>query len=303
MAGRGLWFDYGAATLRLQSDSRALAEQLSSVYRAFDFVTDADWADLHVRMVRPRGIRRLIASQVVFRCDGAQPFQPFPSTSPLPLLEWGSNWLIGQRLNDRLLLHAGAVERDGLALLLPARPGSGKSTLTAALALSGWRLLSDEFGVYDPAAGTLEAMLKPIALKNAAIEVIRNFAPHAAIGPEFPETRKGTVAHLGADEQAVSRRSEAAVPVAVVLPKWVADSPTRLEPITADRLFPALAFNSFNYTTLGAIGFQAVVGLVRRCHGWTLVYSDLTDALRTIDELWDQIGETRVAKPQFEVTA
>lgn len=303
MAGRGLWFDYGAAVLRLRSDSPALAEQLRSVYRSFDFVTDGTWADLHVQMTRPRGIRRLIGSQVVFRCDGTQPFQPFPAHSPLPLLEWGSNWLIGQRLNDRLLLHAGAVERDGLALLLPARPGSGKSTLTAALSLSGWRLLSDEFGVYDPAAGTLEALLKPIALKNASIQVMREFAPHAAIGPEFPKTRKGTVAHLGADEHAVSRRHQAAVPVAVVLPKWVQGSPTRLEPITADRLFPALAFNSFNYTTLGAVGFRAAVDLVRRCRGWTLVYSDLGEALQTIDAEWSRIVEARRARPEMEVSA
>jgi predicted ATPase len=32
------------------------------------------------------------------------------------------------------------VERDGHALILPAMPGSGKSTLTAALVQRGWRL-------------------------------------------------------------------------------------------------------------------------------------------------------------------
>ena len=51
-------------------------------------------------------------------------------------------------MNDLLLLHAG-VERDGLALICPPS-WSGKSTLTAALSLRGWRLLSDEFGAFDP---------------------------------------------------------------------------------------------------------------------------------------------------------
>ncbi|MBK9234594.1 MAG: hypothetical protein IPO19_00450 [Rhodoferax sp.] len=37
-----------------------------------------------------------------------------------------------------------------MSLVMPAIPGSGKSTLTAGLSLSGWRLLSDEFGALDP---------------------------------------------------------------------------------------------------------------------------------------------------------
>jgi HprK-related kinase A len=289
LRGPGLWFDYGAVMLRLNSDSRALAGQLQAAYRNFPFRTAGSWADLHVRIESQGGVRRWLAAQVVFSCDGRRPFDPFPADSPLPLLEWGGNWLIGQRLNNLLLLHAGAVERGGLALLLPALPGSGKSTLTAALSLSGWRLLSDEFGAYDPVAGVVHAMLKPIALKNQSITVIRGFSPHAPLGPEFPKTRKGTVAHLGAGANCVARRNEVAVPGAVILPKWVAGSPTRLEPVSPDRLFPSLAFNAFNYTTLGATGFDAAVRLTRRCLAWTLVYSDLADALRAIDAVWPQV--------------
>jgi HprK-related kinase A len=286
LSASGLWFEYGAATLRLHSDSAA---QLQIVYGAFDFVAQGSWADLHVKMHRPWNLRRWFAAQVLFRCDGVQVFEPFPADTPLPILEWGSNWLIAHRLNDHLLLHAGVVERNGLALLLPAQPGSGKSTLTAALSLNGWRLLSDEFGVYDPALGAFRALLKPIALKNASIGVIRAFAPHARLGPEFPKTRKGTVAHLGADGLAVVRRHEPAAPGAVILPRWVAGSSTKLEPLLPDRVFPALAFNSFNYTTLGAVGFDAVIHLVRCCPAWTLVYSDLADAMAAIDGLWPQV--------------
>jgi predicted ATPase len=43
------------------------------------------------------------------------------------------------------MLHAAVVEKNGKALILPALPGSGKSTLSAALAMNGWRFLSDEF--------------------------------------------------------------------------------------------------------------------------------------------------------------
>lgn len=286
LAGPGLWFDYGALALQVRSDSAALAEQLKAVYGVFPLTPAGAWADLHVEIRRPRTLRRWLAPQVVFRSDQQEPFEPFPATSPLPLLEWGGNWLIGQQLHNLLLLHAGTVERDGRALLLPAVPGSGKSTLTAALSLRGWRLLSDEFGAFDTEKQAFVPLLKPTALKNESIDVISRFAPKAALGPRFPKTRKGTVAHLGADAQAFSRRHELAKPGAVILPRWIRGSATKLEPLTPQRQFASLAFNSFNYAMLGDDGFRAVVGLVRQCPCWSLVYSDLDSAIAAIDKVW-----------------
>lgn len=291
LAGAGLWLDLGAALLHVRSKSSALTRQLRVAYGSYPFVDRSDWADVHVHIGPSPGLRRWVRPQVILRCDGQQSFEPFAAKSALPLFEWGCNWMIGHRLNDLLLLHAGALERDGLALLLPATPGSGKSTLTAALSQRGYRLLSDEFGAYDPEAGAFRALLKPIALKNESIDVIRRFAPEAIFGPCFPNTRKGTVAHLAAGAEAVARRHESARPGAVILPKWQAGSPTRWERLQDQTLFPALAFNAFNYGLLGAVGFQAVVTLVRRCPAWQLVYSDLNDALQTIETAWPTIVE------------
>ena len=305
LQGDGLRLNFGAVLLRLRSDSAALASQLQAVYGNFEFNASDAWTDLHVEVMRQRGLRRYIAPQVVFRCDGREPFVPFPADSPLPLTEWGVNWLIGQRLNHLLLLHAGAVEQGGLALILPAVPGSGKSTLTAALSLRGWRLLSDEFGAYDPAVAGFRALLKPVALKNQSIDVIRNFEAQAQIGPLFPKTRKGTVAHLGAAAAAVARCAEVAAPGAVILPKWVAGSTTRLEAMKPDAVFMALAYNAFNYTTLAAVGFDAAVRLARDCPGWTLVYSDIDDAVAAIERLWPGVlaHHARSARqPQAGVT-
>lgn len=286
LRGDGLWLDLGATTVRLQSDSPALVEQLRRVYGAYPFQPRGDWADLHCQVRRGAGLRRWLRPQVVFRCDGENPFEPFPAGSPLPLFEWGCNWMVGSRLNHLLLMHAGCVERDGLALLLPAQPGSGKSTLTAALCQRGWRLLSDEFGAFDPALGGLRALLKPVALKNQSIDVIRSFAPQARLGPSFPHTRKGTVAHLAPDAAAVAARHRVVAAGAVILPKWSAGSPLRLEPASHQTLFAALAFNAFNYRVLGPAAFQAVAGIVQRCPGWHLNYSDLEEAIGALDRLW-----------------
>lgn len=297
LAGPGLWLDLGAASVQVHSDCPHFPAQLQAVYGGLPCVTAADWADVRVSVRRARGLRRWLRPQVLLWCDGQQPFEPFAADSPLPMFEWGCNWQLAHRLNHLLLLHAGTLERDGLALVLPATPGSGKSTLTAALSQRGWRLLSDEFGAYDLATGEFRALLKPVALKNQSIEVIRRYAPQARWGPEFPKTRKGRVAHLAPAAEAVQRRHDTARPGAIVLPRWEAGSPTRWEALEPHVSFPALAFNAFNYTVLGAAGFEAAVQLVRRCPAWQLVYSDLDDALAHIEAAWPSV-RARHAQPE-----
>lgn len=286
LRGPGLWLDVGAAVLHVQGRSAHLAAQLQAVYAEFPRVEQADWAEVHVRMDPPPGLRRWLRPQVQFVVDGRTPFEPFPADHALPMMEWGSNMLIGQRLNHLLLLHAGVVERDGCALVLPATPGSGKSTLAAALSLSGWRLLSDEFGALDPQALAFVPMLKPVALKNRSIDVIRALSSAARLGPEFAKTRKGTVAHLVASAEAVRRRHETARPGAVVLPRWVEGSATEFTPVPALTVFRSVAFNAFNYQTLGAAGFRAAVAMARQCRGWQLTYSRLDEALALLERAW-----------------
>lgn len=291
LAGEGLYLDVGLAMMRVRSQVPSLAPTLHSVYRHFDFQTAAPWTDLHVDVMPGQGLRRWLWPQAIFRSDSEQPFEPFPADTALPLMEWGANFLIGRRFNNLLLLHAGVVEKDGFCLVMPALPGSGKSTLTAALSLSGWRLLSDEFGALDLQRGSFRPALKPAALKNDSIQVIRGFAPHAELGPEFPKTRKGKVAHLAPSRQAVLARHEHAWPGAVVLPRWQAGHATELTPIPPQMAFSALAFNAFNYATLGAAGFKAAVAVAGTCPTWQLIYSDLDDALARLAREWPAVVE------------
>jgi HprK-related kinase A len=268
-----------------------LAAGLHSVYRHFTPLPATGWRDLHVRILPGRGLRRWAAPQARFFSDGSEPFDPFPASHALPLLEWGMNWLLARRMNDVLLLHAGVLERDGLALVMPALPGSGKSTLTAALSLRGWRLLSDEFGAYDLAKQAFCAVLKPVALKNESIDVIRAFEPSAPIGPSFDGTRKGTVAHLAPDRGAVAAVHRLAQPGAVVFPRWQQGMSTSLTATSAQAAFSSLAFNAFNYTALRAEGFEAAVALTHRMSSWQLIYSDLDDAIAALDRLWQQVRD------------
>ncbi len=279
LSTKGLWLDFGAVTINVAGRAPRLAEQIRAVYPNFPLLTEGRWADVHIRIDRRSGLRRWLRPQVVMSSDGRVMFEPFPADSPLPLMEWSCNWLIGQRINHLLLLHAGLMEKDGYALVLPATPGSGKSTLSAALSHRGWRLMSDEFGAFDTDTRQFRAILKPVALKNESIDVVRKFAPVAVIGPTFPKTRKGTVAHMVATPDAVLRRHDPAMPGAILLPKWQAGAATSWQSLPRHAAFSALAFNAFNYQLLGEVGFDCVRALAHECPAWTLTYSEAATCL------------------------
>lgn len=275
----------GPFRVRLRAPLAGLPEQFSLLYGEYPLAVPDALADFHICLERPRNWRAWWHRQALFKLDGWTLFEPFPADTALPLFEWGLNWCVAQRCHHYLLLHAAVVERGGRAVLLPALPGSGKSTLCAALALRGWRLLSDEFGLFDLARRCLAPFPRPVALKNESIAVIRQFDAGAVLGPLFPKTRKGTVAHLRPPADSVRRMRETAVPGLVVFPRFEAGAALSLRAVPKAGAFLRLAHNSFNYEITGPDGFQAVAEIIRACDCYELTYGDLDGAVAQIDRL------------------
>jgi HprK-related kinase A len=281
----GLSLDFGAARARVHSDVDGLAAAIRDVYGEFAHEPDVAFHDVTVNVRRCGGVHGLLRPRIELCADAEVPFEPFPPATHLPLLEWGMNYLLAQRLNHRLLLHAGVVEIAGRGIVMAALPGAGKSTLTAALALSGFRLLSDEFGVVGLDDGLLHPLLRPAALKNDAIDVIVRHAPRARLGPRFTGTRKGTVAHLAPDAASCRGRAVPVPPAVLLFPRFTAGAALSVEPMTKARAFVKLAANSFNYEILGPDAFDAVGALVRRCTAARMTYGDLPAAIAAIRTL------------------
>jgi HprK-related kinase A len=290
LRGGGCFIDYGACVVRVRAPAVPFAGVLSRVYGAFALHGAAPFADFHVQLLPGRGLRRWLRPTARFSIDGVEPFEPFPRASALPLFEWGVNWCFGQRFNQYVLLHAGTLALGDRAVVMPAVPGSGKSTLAAAMMLSGFRLLSDEFGVLDPDSGMLLPMLKPVALKNRSIAVIREYSARAILGPVFPETRKGDVAHLAPDGASAAAVREAARPALVIFPKFAQGAALELVPQPREQAFARLAFNSFNYGLLGPVSFHAVADVAERCPAYALRYGRLDEAIACIRQLLDGNG-------------
>ncbi len=284
MRGQGVDVRLGPFVLRLQTTLPDVARHFGFLYGDFP-VDEGGVADFHVRLVRPRGVRRVVYPQVLFYCDGRSPYAPFPRRLGLALLEWGLNWCVMSHANLYLNIHSAVVERGGRAVIMPAAPGSGKSTLCAALVHRGWRLLSDEMALVRPDDGRLVPIPRPISLKDASIGLIRAFAPEARFGPELPETSKGTLSHLRPPSESVARAGETASPAWVIFPTYTPGVDPELKPIPKTRFLLHVASNSFNYGVLGARGFETLARLIETCACFQFRYSRLDDALKVFDSL------------------
>lgn len=255
------------------------------MYGEFQLGDTKEFADFHVRLAPPSGLRRWIKPQVLFYFDGIPAFKPLPLGQALPMLEWGLNWCVAAHCHQYLVIHAAVVEKNGKAVVLPAPPGSGKSTLCAGLVCRGWRLLSDELALYDMDSGLIYGMARPVNLKNASIDVIKSFAPGVVMSDPVADTTKGTVALMQPPSASVQQVLSSALPARIVLPKYLPDTPFSLELNSSAHTFLLIAEQSFNYDILGVHGFQAVGELIDQCDCYRITYSDLEAAVVALDRL------------------
>ncbi len=288
LKGEGLPLRFGPFSLRVRSDIESYASLAHRLYQPYPLSDTVGIFDFHVEISAPHGLRRWVRRQACFSVDGQMAFAPYTEAHAFPALEWGINWCVATRAHHLLLLHSAVVERNGQAILLPASPGYGKSTLCTALVHSGWRLLSDEFGLVRPEDGMMLPLPRLIPLKNESIEVIKKFRPEAVFGPAFLGTRKGTVAHVRPPVDSIQRSQETAKPRWLVFPRWVAREPLMLEPIPKSQAFLMVATNAFNYEVLDSTAFRLVTEMVRSCDAYSLIYSDLEEAVRVLNKLSDE---------------
>lgn len=285
LAGDGIRLAAGPFHCRLQSGIPELAAELARLYAHHPLIDDEAFVDFHVGVQPGHGLRRWIAPQARFVVDSVEPFTPLPRGQALPMLEWGLNWCVTAYCHHILVIHAASVARGGRAAILPAPPGSGKSTLCAALVNRGWRLLSDELTLIRLDTGQIMGLARPVNLKNASIDIIRAYAPDAFLTHPVRDTTKGTVALMAPTQASVEAVGEWADPTWMVLPRYRAGAEATLTPMGNGTAFMQLADNAMNYHVLGTHGFKAVGGIIDRTHNYSFEYSRLDDAIAVFDRL------------------
>lgn len=279
LAGPGLYLRTGPFINHIAAVNVPIAHGIGLMYADYPLADSTDFADFHLGFHSSTGWRRWWRPQVRFTNDGERPFTPLPFEQGYAMFEWMLNWCVSSRAHEFLMIHAAVIEKDGCAAILPAPPGSGKSTLCAALVHRGWRLLSDELTLIRLTDGQIVPLPRPISLKNASIDIMRAYLPAPVFSPPADYTHKGTVAHLKPPADSVARAAETARPAWIVFPQYVAGEAAVLAPVARARAFMQLADNAFNFSLLGADGFDALAAVIERSDAFSFRYSVIDEAI------------------------
>ena len=285
LVDQGLTIRTGPFNFRIYSTIDSVAEGLKVLYGDYPVVGADEFIDFTVTLSTCSGLRRWWRPQVQFVYDGQSPFAVLPIDHAFPLLEWAMNWCISTQAHQYLTLHAAVIERHGCAVIMPAPPGSGKSTLCAGLINRGWRLLSDELTLISLANGAITPLGRPVSLKNQSLEVISKFAPDVVINQVTHDTAKGSVSHMKVPTQHVHRLQEQARPRWVIFPKYMPQARAELTTRSKANSMLELGRNSFNYTVLGLTGFELLSDVIAACDCYDFQYSQLDEAVSVFDQL------------------
>ena len=275
----------GPFSFSIHSDNKMVLDNLDLLYQDYNFLNSNRFTDFNIEITTRSFLRRFIKPQIDFFLDEFSPFKPLPKDHAFAMLEWGMNWCIATKAHHFLILHAGTIEKNGHVIIMPAEPGSGKSTLTAALVYNGWRLFSDELGLISLKDELVYPCTRPINLKNNSIDIIKNYIPNSIFSTIAKDTHKGTVSLLKPPKESVVHMHEPAKLKSFVFPKYVAGSSAKLTPISKIDAFQVLIDQSFNYHILGFEAFNLISKLLQDVECFQFEYSDFEEAKTAFDSL------------------
>jgi hypothetical protein len=263
-------------TFRLEADDASLAGFLDRLLAPFRRPSSGT-ASSYVLATSPGG-------DFSVSLDG----EPLEEDVSLPSAVSYFLWHVNRRVVEgcpELLVHAGAVTGDGLAVLLPAPPDSGKSTLVAGMVAAGFGYLSDEMVPLGGAPGLVDPYPKPMWLDRGSVEAVAGLLDRIPADDLRFMDRHWHVAPDVVRAGAVSGPGTAGL---VVFPTYRPGGRTRLEPVSRGAALAELVRNSFNFPRFGHAGLVALRDLVAGCTCYVLEVADLGEAVGRVGEALDQ---------------
>ena len=193
-------------------------------------------------------------------------------------------------------IHAGVVGNGAACVILPAAPGSGKSTLTASLVHAGFEYFSDEVALLRE--GSLDVYPVPLAIcvKTTGVE---------ALAERFPELRalaihrRGDgkdVIYLAPPRASLPASAEAHPVAAIVFPRYVAGASTELAALAKVDAIKRVMDECLVVTPpLDSAKVGALVRWIERTPCYSLRYDSSDDAVAAVRSVFATASHDRSA--------
>ena len=195
-------------------------------------------------------------------------------------------------------IHAGVIGDGSSCILLPAAPGSGKSTLTASLVHAGFQYFSDEVALLEEGSFNVFPVPLAICVKSTGID---------ALAEKFPILRTLEVHQRGDGKQVTYMPPSAgwlptnnnALPVAaLVFPRYSPGASTSFVPLSkCDALKRLLGECKVVSTPLDVAKVGALVEWISRTPCHSLGYGSTDDAISAVRSLFNSDAEAAKAQP------
>ena len=267
----------GGLAFGVETDDPALAARFDRLLAAFPAAVTADPVVVSVRAVAEPGGRGVRYASSV---DG----ELIAETATAGEQEYHVLRVLNRRALDadagHLHVHGGGVARDGRAVALVGRSGSGKSSLTAALVRGGWDYLTDERLAIRPDDARIEPFPRPLTLRPDMWTRFTDLVPSGA-DPGGDRTRVEVApSDLGRVAPFVPHELGG-----VCFPDLTPDSATALESIgTAAECVEHLAASCHDLDRLGCEGLDVLARWAARAPAWRVRASEPTTAATLVEE-------------------
>jgi hypothetical protein len=191
------------------------------------------------------------------------------------------------RTRGLCVVHAGALRRNGGALLLPGEAGSGKSTLSAGLVAQGFEMMCDDTTLLADAPPLVRCIPTGICIKRGAYDVL---APHYPKLRSLPEWRRPDGRHaryLAPDEGLRWAEPDATVRARwIVFPRYHPDQDTTLLPLPRHQAMARLLHGvCFLSGSLDERNLETLIAWIEDIDCFELPMSSLDKAAALLNEL------------------
>jgi hypothetical protein len=266
---------------RLNYGNAALAERIHPLLyfgRSDNAAPDRTITDVAV-LPAESGIAVVAGGEVIGACDSLEAAAVAVRACLIQLAIRASRGLCA--------IHAGAVRRNGAALLLPGDAGRGKSTLSAGLAAHGFEMLCDDTALL--AGEPLQVRCLPVGLcvKRGAYPVLATDYPRLASLAEWQRPDGQRARYLVPGEDLRWAEPDASAEVRwIVFPHYDANSRTSLRPLPRHEALARLVRSVYFLSgTLDARNLDTLVGWIEGIDCFDLPLSSLDVAAVLLGDL------------------